>query len=396
MNRRRLLVLSLLIHHSAAAAASSKKYKLDVTWEGDYKQLFHRLDQACQVSRQVYGQSRLLYDQCQEHCQEIYTRFKETRERKRFEHLHPFLVPLHNAAADNNAPNAAQQSSSTFTRGGQQDSIDKFRIAVTLGLVLAFNSGYINGCCLSGATAHKQAVAAVTGAYTNSALGLASGNLSQFSAQLQVLLAYIFGSFAAGFIDPRPVAMSFASSRQPALLLAGALLAASSVLASRPTQTSHAYTYFLLAAMANGLQNSVTSSATANLCRTTHYTGMSSDIGTFVGQMVRGNNANKSRLNVFVSLAAAFWSGGVVSYFVVQRYQGLSLLLGAIIYFFVGSGLLQDVFLREKSTNPRHPSMVVTPHQPESERALVLPSLPPPSPPPIIQSRSGSLQSLAM
>jgi hypothetical protein len=75
---------------------------------------------------------------------------------------------------------------------------------------------------------------------------------------------------------------------------------------------------------------------------------MSSDIGTFVGQAVRGNASNAGRLRVFCGLAAAFWTGGVVSYFVVQRYGGWSLLLGAAIYFFVGSGAMQNLFLAPK------------------------------------------------
>jgi hypothetical protein len=49
---------------------------------------------------------------------------------------------------------------------------------------------------------------------------------------------------------------------------------------------SHTLYVFALAAMANGIQNSVTSVATGNLIRSAHFSGMTSDMGNLLGQMV--------------------------------------------------------------------------------------------------------------
>jgi hypothetical protein len=398
-NRPRLvaLVLPLLL----PSVQGSDKLALDLTWNGDYKQLYHRLQQAYRLSQRAAEHGQVLYGKALVQGRELYGRYKEARYDHEFRHLYPYLEDSSQAVTESATPPAPPEDeglsllsynpeaphrsvsngpSQTFTRGGKLSRVEirggsdhgatldeKFRIAVALGLVLAFNSGFINGCCLSGVTsAHKQAVAAVTSAYTNSALGLASGNFSQFATQIQVLLSYILGSALAGCLNPRPVALDFSSARQPALLVAGALLSLSSYLAVHAKE-SGSYAYFLLAAMANGLQNSVTSSATANLCRTTHYTGMSSDIGTFVGQAVRGNASSASRLKVFCGLAAAFWTGGVVSYFAIHRYGGWSLLLGAAVYFFVGSGALQKLFLTPNvdpiyATSTLQTKMMEAPH----------------------------------
>jgi uncharacterized membrane protein YoaK (UPF0700 family) len=445
-HRRRavLFILHATLPPSFIQCAPSSAGVVEVSWNGDYRQLHRRLRQAYHWSQAAVQQGREACEHAVGRGRELYQAIQEERHERQYRHLYPYLEKSPASASSlveglttggstvtedasggtsvtptstlTPFPTAAQAAlpsrdlqaegfrpstlllSPALTRGGQQQqqqkqpqqgrvvsrggsssghgvgtsssSAEAFRTAVTLGIVLAFNSGFINGCCLSGATtahhnsAAKQAVASVTGAYTNSALGFASGNLSQFATQLQILLSYIFGSAIAGSLNPRPIAMDFSSSAasrsHPALLIAGALLAVSSYLAGRTSASSvgsgsgrsGVYTYFLLAAMANGLQNSVTSSTTANLCRTTHYTGISTDIGTYVGQLLRGNSANSSRLRVFCGLAASFWTGGVVSYFVVQKFGGWSLLLGAAIYFFVGSGLLQRMFLAPVKPTP--------------------------------------------
>jgi Protein of unknown function (DUF1275) len=74
-----------------------------------------------------------------------------------------------------------------------------------------------------------------------------------------------------------------------------------------------------LCAVANGIQNSITSVHTGNLCRTSHYTGISSDMGTFLGQCLGGNTANFMKLKVFFGLACCFWTGGYLSFFTAKH-----------------------------------------------------------------------------
>ena len=90
--------------------------------------------------------------------------------------------------------------------------------------------------------------------------------------------------------------------------------------------------------MANGINNSVTSTMTSNLCRTSHFTGISSDMGTFLGQVLRGNKANLFKLKVFAGLAACFWIGGYLSYELGQTYGTSVLYASAAIYFFMAGG----------------------------------------------------------
>lgn len=227
-------------------------------------------------------------------------------------------------------PTKAASLVATSHRGGGKDSQ---KASIVLGLILALNSGFINGCCLSGAiTANKssQAVAAVTASWTNSALGAASGNNSQFQFLGKVILSFISGSAIAGFFNPKPSLFSVDRSEYGVSLAIGAALM---VVASKLVQKMDSVkTAFLLCAMANGIQNSVTSTMTGNLCRTSHYTGISSDMGTFIGQILAGNKANVFKLKVFAALATCFWAGGFVSYGIGKDMGANSLLVSAAVY----------------------------------------------------------------
>jgi len=228
-------------------------------------------------------------------------------------------------------------SSLTAPRGGGTTLSVKF--CVTAGILLAFNSGYINGCCLKGmfVDSTKQAVAAVTGAYTTSAIALADGRLEFFLLQMKVLASFITGSAIGGALIPNPKTYELGENTGTSFLLAAACLFASNYLAGGKSPSSNWIFYF--AAIANGIQNSVTSVHTANLCRTSHYSGISSDIGTFSGQIIGGNQANAFKLKVFLSLAISFWLGGYVSFFVSDIYTSSSLLFPAIFDFLIGAWL---------------------------------------------------------
>jgi uncharacterized membrane protein YoaK (UPF0700 family) len=214
--------------------------------------------------------------------------------------------------------------------------------AVAAGMVLAFNSGYTNGCCLGGGLLggkDKFAVVAVTGAWTTSSAGFASGDMTSFYTSIRAILSYFSGSAIAGLMIPRPKPFVLDSATGPAFLIGSALLYAASRFAeSSPTTKA----CFFLALMANGLQNSITSVHTANLCRSSHFTGITSDMGTFAGQCLRGNTENFFKLQTFALLGLSFWIGGFTGYFVSQILTSASLYMSAALYAIIGLSLLMQ------------------------------------------------------
>lgn len=209
------------------------------------------------------------------------------------------------------------------------------KTAVLCGCALAFNSGFVNGACLSGILSGdgtKQAAAAVTGAWTNSALGVASGNYGQAKFNAKCLGSYFSGSLVASLINPNPVPFEVggADKISPAFLIGSLLMYASSSVAKKSGGSDKSFIY--LAAVACGIQNSITSVLTQNLVRSAHFSGITSDIGTFLGQILRGNKQNAEKLRVFTLLAASFWIGGLVSFSATTMYASSSLLFSSALF----------------------------------------------------------------
>jgi uncharacterized membrane protein YoaK (UPF0700 family) len=129
-----------------------------------------------------------------------------------------------------------------------------------MGLLLALNSGFINGCALSGAITaegRSQAVAAVTASWTNSALALAGGNAAKFGFFAKVVGSFMFGSLIAGFMEPTPSQFLVSSSAYggPLTIAAGLVLLATAFL----DDVDKVNMGFYLLSAANGINNSVTS-----------------------------------------------------------------------------------------------------------------------------------------
>lgn len=245
-----------------------------------------------------------------------------------------------NGISTNGAPfivrggGAAAATSASPSTSGKAISIST-KAAVLCGCALAFNNGFINGACLSGILSSdntKQAAAAVTGAWTNSALGVASGNYNQALFNAKCLGSYFSGSLVASLINPFPIPFEIGGSDKvsPAFLIASLLTYASSSVAKKSGGADVSFIY--LAAVACGITNSITSVLTQNLVRSAHFSGITSDIGTFLGQVLRGNKQNLEKLRVFALLAASFWLGGVVSFSATTTYASSTLLFSSALF----------------------------------------------------------------
>lgn len=179
---------------------------------------------------------------------------------------------------------------------------------VTIGCILCLHSGFLNGCCLQQA---NLPVVAVTSSYTKAALQQSS------KTWWHVIFAYMSGSAVAGMLLPHPVAFSLTSSSSTAVAMA---LAAAAVVQARVTTT------LAWAAVAAGIQNSITSVHTANLVRSAHMSGLTSDMGTFIGQWMAGNSVNLYKAKIAAALLASFTVGGALSLWVGGAWNPLDCL----------------------------------------------------------------------
>ena len=219
------------------------------------------------------------------------------------------------------------------TGHGNRDMLKQNAYVFAAGLCLSFNTGYINGCCLSGvlkSCGTGVPVSAFTSAYTNAGLALGAGNTPVATAHLKMIFSFIGGAALSGWINPRPKPRCITPRLGPSFLLASLLMVCSSVAANvHPAGREFLY----LAATANGLQNAISSAYTANLIRSSHMSGITSDIGMIIGQMLGGNFENVWRATVLSGLATSFLLGGFTSYFAVTKYKSLALIFNAAFLF---------------------------------------------------------------
>ena len=167
-------------------------------------------------------------------------------------------------------------------------------------------------------------------------------NLDSHSrSYFRLLLGHVY----LAFLTPRRLLTSWYRRMDPIRIIGSICLIAASFAADiKPS--GHAQYY--LAAAANGLQNGISSIYSANLIRTSHHTGTSTDIGIIIGQILRGNWKNYWKLKVLIGLASSFWFGGLISFYSATAFLHDSLWFSTALFMVIGMSHLTFVVLTEK------------------------------------------------
>lgn len=175
------------------------------------------------------------------------------------------------------------------------------------GAVLAFSAGCVNIIALSG--------------FTNLSVSHVTGNVSLFSSAIArfdwpaiffigaSLLSFLAGSILSGYLIGQ---RSLKLGRRYGLAL---FIEASLLFGSFLLFFQHDYLGQLLAAMACGLQNSMVATYSGAVIRTTHLTGLTSDMGAAIGNWLAGRPVNKMMLGFQTIIWYSFCGGGVVGAF---------------------------------------------------------------------------------
>ncbi|HXE66260.1 MAG TPA: YoaK family protein [Rhodanobacteraceae bacterium] len=196
------------------------------------------------------------------------------------------------------------------------------------GIVLAFIAGMINAAGYLGF--RHQAITHMTG--TTSLLGIAAadgdaGNLLHFG---MVLLAFFAGCALSGFITGDS-ALRLGRRYGVALATESALLFIAVPLLHRQVDAG-----LWLAAAASGLQNAMAGTFSGAVVRTSHVSGIVTDLGTFFGQWLRGAEVDLRRVKLYGALFSGFFCGGVASALAFPYWQERTLLAPAVLTGLVG------------------------------------------------------------
>lgn len=173
----------------------------------------------------------------------------------------------------------------------------------TGGWILSFIAGIVNVVGLLGF--EHEAVTHLTG--TTSLLGAAIASLD---LQGTLHFAAVIGSFVAGTVISgfliQDSTLQLGRRYGVALLLESMLLALAVVLLNRNSMHGH-----YLASCACGLQNAMVSTYSGTVVRTTHLSGMFTDLGIFLGHALRGLPIDTRRLRLCGLIISGFLCGGI-------------------------------------------------------------------------------------
>ena len=189
--------------------------------------------------------------------------------------------------------------------------------------LLAFLAGSVNAVGLLGFS--HQSVSHLTG--TSSLLGLALADLALGNALhlLFTLLSFLAGAALSGMLITS-TALKLGRHYGFSLLIEAALL----IMAMLTLQQGSDLGIYL-ASMACGLQNAMVTTYSGSIIRTTHLSGIFTDLGIMLGNRLRGIPLNGRRLLLFVLLIGGFVCGGVVGTLLFRLLHFTALMLPAIL-----------------------------------------------------------------
>ncbi|RUL79643.1 YoaK family protein [Dyella choica] len=208
------------------------------------------------------------------------------------------------------------------------------------GGLLALAAGCINAVgylCF-----RHQPVTHLTGTSTEFGMALARGDLPEVAHWGLTIVAFLAGAMLSGFIvEQRTLQLG---RRYGVVLTIESLL----LFAATPMIHGGSDLGLYLAAAACGLQNAMVSTYSGATLRTTHLSGIFTDLGMYLGQRLRGLNVDVLRIHVCLLVAGHFILGATLGALGFTYIQERVLLVPAVLIGAVGLGyaIYRHFFLR--------------------------------------------------
>lgn len=189
--------------------------------------------------------------------------------------------------------------------------------------MLAFIAGLVNAAGYLGF--RHESISNMTG--NTSLLGIALGRADGGETAHWILAigAFVLGTMLSGMIVQQST-LKLGRRYGVALTLESLLL-----FAAIPFLNASNSIGLYLASIAMGLQNGMVSAYSGAIIRTTHVTGIFTDLGISLGHLLRGLPVDMLRLRVCVVVATTFAFGGAVGALLFERLQERALLIPAVL-----------------------------------------------------------------
>lgn len=210
------------------------------------------------------------------------------------------------------------------------------------GSILCFIAGWVNAFSIIAAHA---TVTHVTGSTTNAGMAMVSGDGDYVLYAFGIWACFVVGGTIAGIIIMKD---TFAMGRGygHAFLLISALLLWASAWVIHAPQT---HGWLFLCAMGMGIQNGVTTRYSGNVVRTTHMTGLSTDIGITIGHVLRCHpKPERWKLKMYCPMLLFFFLGAAAGRAAYTACGRTSLLFPTVFLFILGISYVYYLALTRK------------------------------------------------
>ena len=227
-----------------------------------------------------------------------------------------------------------------------------------LGAMLAFVAGAVNA---GGFLAVHRYTSHMTGVVSGIADGLALGEFALALAGASALAAFMLGAAATAILVNWARRRELHGEFALPLMLEAVLLLAFGLLGARLDLHADAATAatVLLLSFLMGLQNAIVTKVSKAEIRTTHMTGIATDLGLELGRLVFWNRrpeanarhfvrANREKLIIHATILGLFFLGGVVGALAFKRAGFVSTIpIAALLMALAAPPLLRDILPRD-------------------------------------------------
>jgi uncharacterized membrane protein YoaK (UPF0700 family) len=188
---------------------------------------------------------------------------------------------------------------------------------------LAFVAGIVNVVGLLGF--ERQAITHLTGTTSMLAVSLAALDFATALHLTAVIGSFLLGTVVSGFLI-QDSTLLLGRRYGVALLLESGLL-----FMAVPLLELHSSYGLYSASCACGLQNAMVSTYSGAVVRTTHLSGMFTDLGIFLGHWLRGVPVDTRRLRLCFLIISGFLAGGIAGADAFQEFSYSALFIPAVL-----------------------------------------------------------------
>lgn len=196
------------------------------------------------------------------------------------------------------------------------------------GFFLTLIAGYVNAIALLGF--NHQGVSHLSGSSTLLGVEAANGNYGEVFHLVLIIGSFVAGAVVSGFVIGNE-SLKLGRRYSLALFMESILLIIALYYLNHNSNFGH-----YLASAACGLQNAMTSTYSGAAVRTTHVTGLFTDLGIMIGLFLRGKQPDKRRVILYATLISGFVIGGAAGAFAFTGFKFNAILMPALMCMALG------------------------------------------------------------